>query len=166
MSPSLAPTVIDTDTAGFIVGGVSIIASARDASNRPELVRAQGCRVARDRRRISLFVVAAQAVELLADIRQNGRIAVVFTQPSSHRSLQLKGDDAEVTSLRRGDASCIVAYREAMVIELGRIGVSEAMVRALLAGASGDMVAIGFTPAAAFVQTPGPEAGKPLRQAS
>ncbi|MFC5527382.1 hypothetical protein ACFPPA_16695 [Rhodanobacter ginsengisoli] len=166
MPSTIAPTVIDADNARFIAGGVSIIVSARNAGNRPDLVRAQGCRVARDRRTIRLFVVTAQAVELLADLRQNGRIAVVFTEPSSHRSLQLKGDDAAIVPLRRGDPARIAAYRDAMVTELARIGVSEVMTRALLAGATGEMVSIEFTLGTAFVQTPGPEAGMPLPQAS
>ena len=49
-----------------------------------------------------------------------------------------------------------------MVAELGGNGISEALTRALLAGGDDELVAIEFTPVAAFVQTPGPDAGKPL----
>jgi hypothetical protein len=161
MSMANVPAVIDTGLARFIAGGVSIIAASRNAANRPELVRAQGCRVARDRRRIGVFLMSDQAQGLLADIRQNGRIAVVFTEPSTHRSLQIKGDDAAVARLHPGDAARVDAYRNAMVVQLAKVGVSEAVARALL-GPSGSLVVVEFTPVAAFVQTPGPDAGKPV----
>jgi len=157
-----AMPVLDADSARFIGGGVSIIVSSRNAANVPELVRAQGCRVSRDRSRVQLFVQAAQAQALFDDLRRNGRIAVVFTSPSTHRSLQLKGDDASVAQARPADAVRVAAYREAMVVELGGIGISEAMARALLAGDDDTLSVVAFTPAAAFVQTPGPDAGRPL----
>ena len=99
---------------------------------------------------------------LIAAIHRNGRIAVVFTRPTTHRSLQLKGDDAALVRLRPDDAARVAGYRDAMVAELGGNGISEALTRALLAGGDDELVAIEFTPVAAFVQTPGPDAGKPL----
>ncbi len=157
-----AKPVLDADNARFIGGGVSIIVSSRNAANLPELVRAHGCRVSRDRRRVRLFLQAGQARALLADIRQNGRVAVVFTRPTTHRSLQLKGNDAALVRLRPDDAARVAAYRGAMVTELEGTGISEALTRALLAGGDDGLVAVEFTPVAAFVQTPGPDAGKPL----
>ena len=162
MSTTPALPVLDADNARFIGGGVSIIVSSRNAANAPELVRAHGCRVSRDRRRVCLFLQAGQAGLLLADIRKNGRIAVVFTRPTTHRSLQLKGDDAALARLRPHDAARVAGYRDAMVAELEGNGISEALTRALLAGGGDGLVAIEFTPVAAFVQTPGPDAGKPL----
>lgn len=157
--------VLDAEHVRFIEGAASIIVAARNAANVPELVRAQGCRVSRDRRRVQLFVQATQAQALFDDIRRNGRIAVVFTSPSTHRSLQLKGEGASVARARPADAARVAAYREAMVAELGSIGVSEAMARALLAGDDATLGVVSFTPAAAFVQTPGPDAGRPLEPA-
>jgi len=109
--------------------------AARSAANALELVRAQGCRVSRDRGRVQLFVQTAQAQTLFDDLRRNGRLAVVFTSPSTHRSLQLKGDDAVIARARPADLARVAAYRAAMVAELGGIGISEALARALLAGA-------------------------------
>lgn len=163
-TPPPAP-VLDADNARFIGGGVSIIVSSCNAANLPELVRAHGCRVSRDRRRVCLFLQAAQACVLLADIRRNGRIAVVFTRPTTHRSLQLKGDDASIARARPADAARVAAYRAAMVAELGGIGISEALARALLAGDDDTLSVVAFTPVAAFVQTPGPDAGRLLEPA-
>lgn len=161
--PAHPPTaVLDAEHVRFVEGAASIIVASRNAANRPELVRAQGCRVSRDRRRVQLFVQAGQAQALFDDLRRNGRLAVVFTSPSTHRSLQLKGDDAALVRLRPDDAARVAGYRDAMVAELGGNGISEALTRALLAGGDDELVAIEFTPVAAFVQTPGPDAGKPL----
>lgn len=155
------PAVIDAEHARFLQGAVSIIVASRNASNQPELVRAHGCRVSRDRRQLRLFVDAAQAGELLADLHGNGLVAVVFTEPSSHRSLQVKGEGARIVRLRVDEPARVEAYRAAMVGELGRIGISEALTRALLF-TGGEEVALQFAPMQAFVQTPGPDAGRPL----
>jgi len=161
--PARPPAVqLDAEHVRFVEGAVSIIVAARDAANAPELVRAQGCRVSRDRGQVQLFVQSAQAQALFDDLRRNGRLAVVFTSPSTHRSLQLKGDDASIARARPADLARVAAYRAAMVAELGRIGISEALALALLAGDDATLSVVAFTPAAAFVQTPGPDAGRPL----
>jgi hypothetical protein len=156
-----ARALIDAELARFLEGAVSIIVASRDATNQPELVRAHGCRVARDRRRLWLFLAAAQAAALLEDVRRNGWVAVVFTEPSTHRSLQIKGEGARIRRLRADEAACMDSYRDAMVVQLGKIGISEAVTRALLAPI-GESVALELVPAQAFVQTPGPGAGRPL----
>jgi hypothetical protein len=165
MPPVPAPTAVDAANAHFIQGGVSIIVSSRDAANQPNLVRALGCRVARDLKRVTIVVASTQAESLLADIRNNARIAVVFTHPSTHRSLQLKGSDAAVVRTLVSDKDLVAAYCDAMVVELEKMGVSEAHTRVMLTHKAEDLVAIAFTPSSAFVQTPGPDAGAPLRQA-
>lgn len=155
------PAVIDAEHARFLEGAVSIIVASRNAANQPELVRAQGCRVARDRRQVRLFLASAQASAPLDDVRQNGLVAVVFTEPGTHRSLQLKGEAARVLRPRADEAARMDAYRDAMVVRLARSGVSEALTRALLAPV-GAVVALQFVPTQAYVQTPGPGAGRPL----
>lgn len=159
-----AATRIDDELAGFIQGAASIIAATRNAEHRPALVRAQGCRVDPSGGRLAVLVVACQAVELLEDIRDNRRVAVVFTRPSTHRSVQVKGEDARILAASAQDLALAARYRDAMVAELALIGVPEARVRALLA-AVGELVAIEFSPSSAFVQTPGPDAGRALEMA-
>lgn len=98
-----AATRIDDELAGFLQGAVSIIAATRNAEHRPALVRAQGCRVDPGGERLAVLVVACQAAELLEDIRDNRRVAVVFTRPSTHRSVQIKGEDAQVVPIAGDD---------------------------------------------------------------
>jgi hypothetical protein len=161
MTEEAAP--LAPDEAAFIEGGVSIIAAARDAQHEMTVSRAMGCRVSADRRRVTIFLSTVQSGALLADVRANGVIAVVFSQPTSHRAIQLKGFDAAVVPLTPEDPHLWVAYRARLAAEVRHIGFSEVFVRAMLNAPSGDVVAVAFTPSAAFLQTPGPKAGTPLQ---
>jgi len=161
MTAAAAP--LDPEHAEFIGGGASIIVAGRDAGNETTVSRAVGCRVADNRRRVTVFVSAAQSGALLADVRANGVIAVVFSQPTTHRAIQLKGTDAEVVPLTEDDPHLLAAYRGRLAAYVAPLGFSEAFVRTFLNVPPGDVVAIAFTPSAAFTQTPGPKAGSPLQ---
>ena len=158
----MAP-LLDEDHAAFIQGGVSIIAASRDAANVPSLARAIGCRVSADRRQVTIFMVVPAAERLLDDVSRSGRIAVVFTEPPTHRTIQLKGTDAAIVPAVPADRRVVKAYADALVVGIGIVGQPECLVRAMLAHAARELTAITFTPAAAFTQTPGPRAGTPLK---
>lgn len=158
-----AATFIDAELAAFLESGVSIHAASRDAARVANLARAVGCRVAPDRRRVTLFLLASQSGAILADFRANGAVAAVFSLPTSHRTVQLKGEDAAPAEVEEADYVRIARYREAWIEQLAAIGFDRALPRTLVAGARGDVVAISFTVSAAFLQTPGPSAGTPLK---
>ncbi|HXH04504.1 MAG TPA: hypothetical protein VNN09_14465 [Candidatus Competibacteraceae bacterium] len=44
---------------------------------------------------------ASRSAAVLAELRADGAIAVVFSRASTHRTVQLKGTDAAVTALER-----------------------------------------------------------------
>ena len=160
---SAAATIaLDPELVAFLQGPVSMHAASRDAANVPNLSRALGCRVSADRTRVTVFLLASHSGQMLADYRANGRIAVVMSLPSTHRTVQLKGEDAMVEPLQDGDHILVARYREAFVKELSGLGYSPSLPELLWAGARGDVVAVAFTVTAAFIQTPGPTAGKPL----
>lgn len=160
--PRSAPIALDPEVLGFLEEGVSMHASSRDAGNIANLSRVLGCRLSEDRTRLTVFLLASHSGAMLADYRANGEIAVVITLPSSHRTIQLKGSDAGVEPLQEGDHILVARNREAFVKELVKLGWEASLPDTLLAGARGDLVAVGFTITAAFVQTPGPTAGMPL----
>ena len=160
--PSSDETLIDDNHAAFMQGGVSIGVAACNRDAMPTLVRGTGCRVRADRRQLTVFVSATQAAPVLECIRDNGAITVVFSEPPTHRTVQLKGCDATVTGLAEGDLQCIADYRSAFARILAPLGYDESLVRTLLAFPSADIVGISFTPAEAYSQTPGPNAGQPL----
>lgn len=157
-----AEPLIDAELAAFLQSGISMhIGSAR--AGVPQLTRAAGCRVAPDRRRVSLFVVPAQSIAVLDDVAANGVVAAVFTKPRSHRTVQLKGGDARIGSASPQDEELVRRQVEAFRAELASIGFPERLGATLALGGAGTLLAITFTPAAAFVQTPGPGAGHALK---
>ena len=160
--PSPTALQLDPDHLRFMAGGVSINTGSSGPDGRPSQCRAFGCRVDGKARRITVFLSAPQAVDLLGHVGQSGAIAVVFSEPPTHRTIQIKGRDARVEPLAPGDPAVVEAYRRAFVECLRPLGFPEAMVRALLDCADKDLVAVAFTPEAAFNQTPGAQAGTPL----
>lgn len=158
-----AAPLIDAEHVAFMQGGVSISVGSCDAANMPSLSRALGCRVTADRRRVTVLVAGTHAAALLTDVRATGAIAVVFSQPSTHRTMQLKGRDARIAPPQDGDLQLADAYRDGFVAELEGLGYDPRLVRTFLSCAANDLVALEFSPDAAFSQTPGPHAGQPLQ---
>lgn len=157
-----AEPILDSMHAAFLQGGVGIGIAACHRNGMPTNVRGTGCRVSADLRRVTVFVSATQAAPVIACIRDNGKVAVVFSEPSTHRTVQLKGTDAEVRALEDGDLQRVADYRDAFIAQLATLGYDEVRIRTLLAMRSADIVGLRFTPTEAFSQTPGPNAGDPL----
>jgi len=152
---------LDADHAAFIQGGVSVIVATRNAEQVADVVRGCGCRVSRDRRRVTVLVEPSRAGTLLDDIAANGMIAVVFSQPSTHRTIQLKGSDARVVKVTAADRAIAARHLRDWSEDLCRIGYTPEFANAVR-GAAPRLAAIAFTPSAAFQQTPGPGAGQPI----
>jgi len=153
---------LDAGHAAFIQGAVSVIVASRDATHVSDAVRGCGCRVSRDRSRVTVLLHRARAETVLANVAANGMIAAVFSQPSTHLTIQLKGTDAAEVRTTRADQSIAAAHREAWVGELLRIGYSREFAEILWGPPPQALVAVSFTPTSAFQQTPGPAAGQPL----
>jgi hypothetical protein len=164
MPRNAAEPVLDEKWTTFVQGGVSIVAAAGDSRNHPTIVRAVGCRISTDRRKVTVLVSPRQAEKLLVNIRSTGRIAVIFAQPSTHVSIQVKGSDARLTPLRAGDAALVERYAKAFCADLCPLGYEEALIRALVWCDPADLVAVTFTAENAWLQTPGPNAGEALRK--
>jgi hypothetical protein len=156
---SVAPP-LDPELAAFIQGGVSIAIATSDAERVPHVVRALGCLC--DGSRVVVLVASRQSAAVLADVAATGAVAVVCSQPSTHRTVQLKGTDATVAAAGGAALERVRAYCRAFVDELLQLGYPAAFTEALLEGADQDLAAIAFTPSAAFSGTPGPQAGQRL----
>jgi hypothetical protein len=154
-------TQLDAGLAAFIQGGVSVVVASRNAELVADVVRGCGCRVSRDRRSVTVLVEPSRAGTLLDDIAANGMVAVVFSQPSTHRTIQLKGTDARLVAVTAADRAVAARHLGAWVEDLCRIGYTPEFAEALR-GCPERIAAIRFTPAAAFQQTPGPGAGQRL----
>lgn len=156
------PLQLDPDLARFVTGGVSINAGSSSAEGLPSLCRAFGCRVDPGTGRLTVFFAKPQAADLVRDAAAGGALAVVFSEPPTHRTVQIKGRDARLVPLAEGDLACVQAYRTAFARSLVFLGFTEVMVRTLLDCPDEALVALAFTPTAFFNATPGAQAGTPL----
>jgi hypothetical protein len=98
---------------------------------------------------------------VLDDLRANGLIAVVFSEPTTHHTLQLKGNDAQVLPCDQAGEAVAERHLRRFVDELADIGIRADVARTLLAR-EGGLVAVRFTVREAYEQTPGPQAGTAL----
>lgn len=158
-------TLIDEDLAAFSQGAVSITVGACGRDLRPCQVRAAGCRISDDRRRITLFLAGSQASKVLECLHDGSAIAVVFNQPSTHRTFQLKGRRADIGRPVDADFERMAAYRTAFAREVAPLGFDELLVQTLFSFSADDIVTIAFDPDEVFSQTPGPNAGARLKGA-
>lgn len=157
--------MIDRDVIAFLQGRrVAVSIASRDVQCIPSATRAIGYRISPDQRQLAVFVVARQAERVVADVRATAQVAVVFTEPSTHRSAQVKGNDAQVTGLEEGDWPVINAYADELVAEICPLGYPEPLIRKLTECTPQQVVVVRFTPTAAFGQTPGPRAGASLAE--
>lgn len=160
-----AGPLFDAEHAAFMQGGISLNMAACGADLAPSVARALGCRIAPERTTVRLLVSRAQAAAVLAHVGENGKLAAVFSEPSSHRTVQLKATDAAVEAAGADDIAAVARYRDDFVAHLETRGYNPALIRAFLSCPDSDLCAIHFTPCAAFSQTPGAGAGQALRMA-
>jgi len=99
-------------------------------------------------------------------VAATGKIAAVFSIPRTHRSLQLKGTDAEVERFAQDDLLLVNSYRLAFTEHLHQLGHAPQLIQALMECGPDDLTAVSFTPSAAFSQTPGPHAGQAVGAAT
>lgn len=156
------PAPLTAELLAMMHRGVSVIVSSRDAALRPSIMRALGSDVAPDGSHVTVYLARSQAGQLLQDIASTGWIAVVFSEPFTHLSVQLKASRATQRPARDDDRPVLARYLASMEREIERVGFAPPLTRALLAHRLEDVVAVGFTPEQAFDQTPGPRAGRPL----
>jgi len=160
--PDSEAPLLDEEYAAFVQRGVMVSVASCNARNIASVVRAVGCRVSADRRAVTVFIVASQAEAVLGDLRDTGAIAMVASQPSTHRTVQLKGRDATLAPVSAGDLEHVAACVDSAVTDIIKLGFTAVQGRTLLSYHPDDLVAATFTPTEAFQQTPGPRAGRPL----
>lgn len=158
--PDAAPApLLLPEHIAMIDKGVSAIVASCNAALRPSVMRAIGSGISRDGAEITVFLSRDQSRQLLQDLAATGQIAVVFSEPLSHRTVQVKARELRLRPADEADRPLLARYLASMEREVGRVGFDARFVRAMLAHRLEDTVAISFTPAQAFDQTPGPRAG-------
>jgi hypothetical protein len=153
--------VLTDELIAFLESGVSVLTGTRDPDLRPRATRGVGFRVWPDRRGLRVYLPVATGADAAANLRACPRIAVTFNRPIDHRTVQVKGDVVALAEAAPEERAVTEAYVAAFVAALEPVGMAPSVVRRL---ASWPAWAIDVAITHVFKQTPGPDAGEPLRQ--
>jgi len=162
MADILSRPLLSPEHIALIDKGISANVASRNAALRPSVMRAVGASISQDGTEITVFVSRSHARQLLQDIAATGEVAVVFSEPVSHRTVQVKASKAELRAAEERDLPVLRRYGQSMEHELSLVGCDLPFVHTLLAFKLDELVAVQFSPDAAFDQTPGPKAGTAL----
>lgn len=157
-----AAPALPAEVAAFIQSGLSLTVAGRDDRLVPSLAKGVGCRVSADGRQVTVLVFADAAEAVARDIACNRLVAVVVSQPSTHRTVQIKGRDAQSVPATPADVALVRRHLALFAGELASLGWDQAFVNAMLWHDPSQLLAIRFTPEFAYAQTPGPQAGQAM----
>lgn len=154
--------MIEETLAEFLESGLACAVSTRDASLVPDCVLAAGVRVGRDRKHVTVFLHDAISARSLANLKDNGKIAVTLEHLPDHHAIQLKGTASRVAKAREQDVADATRFHAGFMKEIEYVGVAPRVARRL---AFLPCVAVTFRVEAVFEQTPGPQAGARIKGA-
>lgn len=153
---------LPADMLAAVARGMSVMVSSHDSRLRPSLMRAAGTDVSPDGRVFTVYLSRSQSRQLLQDIATTGHLAVVYNEPATHRTLQLKAGSAVVRAAGEQDRPALEHSVASLQGQFVLVGHPPEGIRKMLAYRLDDLVAVSFTPDEAFDQTPGPRAGQPF----
>lgn len=154
--------LLTSELVDFLSSPVSIKAGSCSQDLTPSVTHVRGCRIDRARGEICIFVSQSHSAAVLQDLRGGGALSVVFSRPSTHRTVQFKASTVHIEDLAPGDQELITRHGLRVAGELISLGYNPAFSHALMAPDVSDAVCVRFKPLAAFDQTPGAGAGNPL----
>lgn len=151
--------MIPPELVPFLESGLSTLIGTRDASGLPECLRAVGVRVLPDRACVRVYLPVATAARTVANLRDNGRIALALSMPPTDRTVQLKGQVRALREAVEGDRSELDALFASFVAHLAAVGLPSRVTQRI---ARWPAWAVDVAVEEIFVQTPGPRAGSRL----
>jgi hypothetical protein len=152
----------DVDLTGeigdFLRQGNSLAVATRDAALAPNITRACGLHVAA-RERVVVQLPKSTSAQAMANLAENGTVAIAVSSLRNFRTLQLKGRSVGVTEMSPSDLEvCEAQLRDVAAAALPN-GFSRQQVRNLW---QFDNWCVEVMVSAVFHQTPGPGAGRVL----
>jgi hypothetical protein len=146
----------------FITSGLAIVVSSANDRLAPSSCNAMACDLNRNESVIRIFLPKNQVGQLLDDVQKHGILAVAFSDPLNHQTIQIKGIDARISDKHKDDINVLSEARKRFDDKLISLGISQIYTNALFDFNIDDIAVISFSPDALFEQSPGPEAGKVL----
>lgn len=158
-APAGPLAALPPELASLLDGGAIMYVATRNAALEPRSAMAFGLQAAPDGREVTVFVPAATAAETLANLRDNGQMAVSLVRPADHASMQLKGTWLGERRTDEADRAFLARYRDALEDVINDVGVPRSIWGRLVWWPS---LALRMEVRDVFVQTPGPGAGRRL----
>jgi hypothetical protein len=152
---------LSDEIAAFIESGVSIVVGVVGPAGRALSGRALAARVLQDAR-IRVIYPGEGNAALTTSAQSGGPIAVTFSAPLSHRTLQIKGFSSRFEDLGSDDEASVRQQADAFAAILVAVGHSPSFVQAFSDYLSSTLLVLSFPAEEAFEQTPGPGAGRSL----
>ena len=150
---------IDEELRSHLESGVAVGIATRNSDLEPSAIRGWGVRVSSDGRAVEVFLDRPAAGPCVANLQDNGRIALCTVDVSNLRSIQLKGRCVEVVDPDAADWPWIERHREAFTVAVANIGYPPQVTRHLW---STQVIKVRFVVEEFYDQTPGPQAGRAL----
>lgn len=155
-------SLLTPELEAFCQSGVSVKIAACGPGEYPAGGLGCGCRMLPGGR-MRILLVGSRNRELLAILERGGSLAATFTQPYTHRSIQVKGPSPVVAVPGGEDLEAALEQCEYLRRELVSVGYPPGFSAAYCQIEPEDLVALDLAPVSAFVQTPGPGAGAELK---
>lgn len=152
------------DVAAFLEGPVMILVSTRDGGHRAFIARGSGVRFDRRRGHIDVLLCRGQWPDVAGNAARGAPIAVTVVRPGDYRAFQVKGVIEEVAPASEEEQRRATAYVARMIEVMAELGVTKVQLSHTLTDK--DLIRISFLPTDLFAQTPGPDAGQRLEQAT
>lgn len=147
---------LDPALARFVGGPVMLTLGSRDTANRPAIGRGSGVWLLDDLERLEVAIGGRLWADTVANLRDNGMLAVTAVQPADYRAFQFKGR-ASLRPAGAGDEARARRYVAETTRLLEGLGVPEPLIRHWLTDS--DIVVATLAVDRVFEQTPGVRAG-------
>lgn len=155
------PILLPDELVDFIQSGVSVIVGVVGPDGRAQAGRALATRILTGGA-IRLMYPEEGNAAITASAQAGGPIAVTFSAPISHRTIQLKAPSSRLEQLESQDRINVDAQMDAFAGVLRALGFPPPFIESFCANRSKSISVLSFVPQAAYEQTPGPGAGREL----
>jgi hypothetical protein len=142
--------------------GISHRLGTCSRSGRPGICRGVGADVLPDGR---VIVLVARDVggPALAAVEETGQVALVLARPFTHRTLHLKGHDAEIVETQPAHHDLLARRFDEFATQIEPFGFTREQLAAnWYRVGEGNLAVVRFSVSGAWDQTPGPGAGQPV----
>ena len=151
--------MLSQQLASFLEEGLAIHLATHNARLEPSAARVAALTVDPDRRHVLAFLSEGGASAVLADLEDNGQVAIVCARPPDERGCQVKGTFVEAREATSGERALVTTQWERFRDRLEMIGLPRLATDGWVIW---PCTAIRFRVQAVFDQTPGPRAGTPF----